>query len=674
MRRSASSPEQMPQSSIVGRRAARRRVRLRVSLTINGGEVGGFTRNLSAAGFYALITATDLSSSEISEMPSAGTRVETRIVLDDGDLVRAGGQVAWVDSNDRDVDGRPVLGLGIQLELSDARMAARLKAFVAEFRYTVMWVADDLQSETLVERTLGSEYRILSLSSTADALATFGLAEIAVVVVGAGLTDAPARFLLSVSSAFPRSHAVRLVASGVRHAEDVRELVNRAHVFHVFDTPLTARELLTAVHEAVDSYAVAVENERLSAELDRAKKDLVRENAYLRRRMVGAQGFEAITGKSPRLHEVLDQLERIRRSDTTVHIEGESGTGKELVARALHAGGLRAERPYAILSCAGMTETLSQSTLFGHRKGAFTGADRDHRGVFLEADGGTLFLDEIAELSPHTQAALLRALQEGEIMPVGANKALQVDVRVISASHKNLLEEVRTGRFREDLYFRLVVITVTLPPLRERTGDVALLAGHFLDRSCERHEKEVPGFTPETMLALEAYAWPGNVRELANEIERLVVLADPGQKVSVEMLSPRLMQETSRAPGRGSGQEQGRTAMVRDVTGGRYDDAIAEVERALIRDALSASGGSLTRAAERLGIERSRLGKLRKRLQICAQIGSAEKSEAWGDGNNGPGVREKSPHSNVLISRSDTPEHGERGNSSRPMKRVSKKE
>ncbi len=316
---------------------------------------------------------------------------------------------------------------------------------------------------------------------------------------------------------------------------------------------------------------------------------------------------------------MVDQLERVRRSDATVHVHGETGTGKELVARALHSGGPRKHAPFVAQNCAGLSESLLQSLLFGHKKGAFTGADKDFQGVFQQADRGTLFLDEVAELSATVQAALLRALQSGEITPVGARAPVKVDVRVISATHKDLREEVRGGRFREDLYFRLVVIPIRLPSLRERSGDIPLLAMHFLDLHCELKGKNIRGFSGDAMRALERYPWPGNVRELENEIERLVVLTDDQQKVPLELLSPHLRQGAGPAAAPTPPAEADGFVV---PAGLDYDRAVASLERALVEEALRQAGGNVSQAARALGMERSRLAKLRDRLGLSAEPSS----------------------------------------------------
>jgi two-component system response regulator HydG len=392
----------------------------------------------------------------------------------------------------------------------------------------------------------------------------------------------------------------------------VSELLDLGRVFGALGKPLQDDVVEQLVHRSAALHELMVENQRLGVELERSNERLKHENAYLRRRLMGTAGFEGIIGSSTPLRRMLGEIERVRRTDATVHLHGETGTGKELVARALHAGGPRADGPFIAQNCGGIPEGLLQSVLFGHVKGAFTGADRTQPGVFQEANGGTLFLDEVAELSPAVQASLLRALQEREVMPVGSARAVKVDVRFVSASHKDLREEVRAGRFREDLFYRLMVVPIDLPPLRERKGDIALLAEHALDLLCTRHGKNLRGLSAEAIRVLEGYAWPGNVRELENAIERAVVMAGDGAVVGPELLSALLRDAaaTVAAPP----NAEGAGVFVSFET--PYDEAMGRVERALVGRALALVGENLTHAARRLGIKRTRLFKIRARLKL----------------------------------------------------------
>lgn len=272
--------------------------------------------------------------------------------------------------------------------------------------------------------------------------------------------------------------------------------------------------------------AIAIENAQLY-------ESLREENRRLRTEVQRIHGFSEIIGQSPKMREVFDVMTRVLDSDATVLIEGESGTGKELVARAIHYNGQRKDKPFMALFCGSLPDSLLESELFGHKKGAFTGAISDKRGLFETADGGTFFLDEIGDLGLHIQTKLLRVLQEGEIRRVGENQIRKVDVRIISATNTNLSDLVKQGKIREDLYYRLHTINIKMPPLRERKEDILLLAHHFLDKYATKKKDEIKGFDKKAIQALTSYAWPGNVRELENTIERAVVLAK-GEFITAE--------------------------------------------------------------------------------------------------------------------------------------------
>ncbi len=247
--------------------------------------------------------------------------------------------------------------------------------------------------------------------------------------------------------------------------------------------------------------------------------------------------FPDIVGQSAPMLEVFELILKVAPTDATVLIQGESGTGKELVARAIHDHSRRKRGAYVAENCAALPETLLESELFGHTRGAFTGADRNRKGRFAAADKGTLFLDEVGDMSPALQKKLLRALQEGEIRPVGASKTIHVDVRFLSASNKDLAQLVSENRFREDLYYRLSPVRLKLPPLRERGDDVGILVDHFAEHIATQLGVPAPGFTKEAKEALCKYSWPGNVRELQNELQRALALADPGREVDLPGLS-----------------------------------------------------------------------------------------------------------------------------------------
>jgi two-component system response regulator AtoC len=275
--------------------------------------------------------------------------------------------------------------------------------------------------------------------------------------------------------------------------------------------PFKPDEVLLTLKKAEERESLKRENRRLKARIEEIEKDFA---------------FGDMVGRSPGMSAVFELSRKAARYSTTVLILGESGTGKELIARGIHHEGERAGKPLVPVNCGGIPETLLESELFGYKKGAFTGADRNKKGLFQEAEGGTIFLDEIGELPLALQVKLLRVLQENEVRPVGEARATRVDVRVIAATAKRLDEEVRAGRFREDLYYRLNVLTISLPPLRQRPEDVPYLCRHFLERFNRKLGKEVAAIGPAAMARLLEYDWPGNVRELENAIERAVLLAE----------------------------------------------------------------------------------------------------------------------------------------------------
>jgi two-component system response regulator AtoC len=303
--------------------------------------------------------------------------------------------------------------------------------------------------------------------------------------------------------------------------------------------------------------------------------------------------IEDIVGKSPIVLEVYKLVARVAGSTATVLVTGESGTGKELVARAIHTHSPRARAAFVPVNCTALTESLLESELFGHARGAFTGAIGAKRGLFEMANGGTMFLDEIGDMGPKMQAQLLRTLQDGEVRPVGGSESIRVDVRIVCATNKDLEEEVKAGRFREDLYFRINVVTVRLPPLRERREDIPILVGHFLAKLARRERREQAALSPEALRLLTAYSWPGNVRELENAIDRAVAVAK-GNVILPSDLPPEVGGAGPVVSGDGSGIIEDRPTL-------------AELERRYIALLLHESGGNKKKAAERLGIDRRTL-------------------------------------------------------------------
>lgn len=305
--------------------------------------------------------------------------------------------------------------------------------------------------------------------------------------------------------------------------------------------------------------------------------------------------FEGMIGATPEMREIFEDVATVADSDSTVLIEGENGTGKELVARALHRRSNRSDHEFVALNCAALPPELIESELFGHKKGAFSGAHRDRKGLCVEADRGTLFLDEIGDMEQSLQSKLLRFLQDGEFTPVGANQSRSVDVRVICATNQDLGAMVEEGGFRKDLYFRVNVVQVAIPPLRERRRDIPLLINHFLHQSASQHGREPPELTRACRERLKSHDWPGNVRELKNEIDRLVIMAAGDDEIGVDDLSPRLD---------GEGEDERLPASFDGLT---IPEATERIERKMILDGLLETGWNKTRTAEKLGISRRNL-------------------------------------------------------------------
>ena len=348
-----------------------------------------------------------------------------------------------------------------------------------------------------------------------------------------------------------------------------------------FEKPLDPAELLHIVNQAARMRLLEIENRRLRDELSRSP------------------GFAHLLGSSRTLERVLKQARSVAQTSATVLLTGENGTGKEMLARAIHQESPRASGPFVGVSCAALPETLIESELFGHERGAFTSAIQSRKGRFELANGGTLFLDEVGELSAAVQVKLLRVLQEREFERVGGTRTLTVDIRLIAASNRDLENEVKEGRFRQDLFFRLNVVPLLLPPLRERHEDIPLLAAHFATKLAEKHGQPTPELAPELIEVLQEYEWPGNVRELENLMERLVVLSN-GPTLGTEFVPEKMLRAL---PG----------VSVTDES--TLEGAVAALKKKMIINALQTEGNKVA-AARKLGISRSYLHRLINEFDI----------------------------------------------------------
>jgi len=459
---------------------------------------------------------------------------------------------------------------------------------------TVLIVDDEPRVLDALEAILAAEFRVLRAGHGAEALERLAAEpDVAVIVTDHRMPGMTGVELLRQSQE-RTPDAVRIVLTAYTDVDSLMEAINTGRIYHFVPKPWDPNELLLVVRRAAERWRLARENVRLRDELELAYNTLRREAAAAREHPAS---FEALIGADTGLHGAVALARKVLDGDTTVLLLGETGTGKELFAHLIHANGPRGTKPFVAQSCGALPDTLLESELFGHARGAFTGATGERKGLFEEADRGTIFLDEVGETSPAMQLRLLRVLQEGEVRRVGGAATRQVDVRVIAATNADLEAEVAAGRFRRDLYYRLNVFPIQLPPLRERAEDVPALAEHFLRQACRHARRAVPSVGPEALRLLRAYPWPGNVRELENELERAVALADDGRPLGPAQLSERI--SAGAAP----------TPAVRTL-----NEAVEALKRRMIEDALRECG-SKTRAAEQLGLTRQSLQQMLRRRQ-----------------------------------------------------------
>ncbi len=460
-------------------------------------------------------------------------------------------------------------------------------------RPTVLVVDDEPDILKLLEYTLKEEYEVLTAEGGMRGLEILRERDVALILADQRMPGMSGSEFLE-RSLLIRPKAVRMVLTGYTDINYAIEAINQGKVYLYLTKPWEDSDLRLKVKHAVQVHVLEQANEQLAGELRRLTAQLLRENVELKREVEGRYTFDNIVGRSPAMQRTFDLLTRVIDSPTTVLITGETGTGKELIARAIHYNSPRRSKLFVAQNCAALVENLLESELFGHRKGAFTGAVEDKKGLFEVADGGTILLDEVGDMPPALQASLLRVLQDGEIKRVGDTAARSVDVRVISATNKNLEQAVQEGKFREDLFYRLHVFPIRIPALRERKEDTPLLVDHFLKKYALRANKGVRGITPAALDLLVAYDFPGNVRELENEIERAVALVSSGSPVTPDLLSEKIT-----APRR---REAAAAHSVSDASVGALRERLQAFERAVIRQELERHGWNRTQTAKTLGI------------------------------------------------------------------------
>jgi len=447
-------------------------------------------------------------------------------------------------------------------------------------------LVDDEQPirEALLLLLKNADYRISGCGSGQEAIQHLESEQYDIVVTDLFLPDVNGIDILKKAKELSPTIEVILITGHASAETAVRAMKEGA--FDYITKPLNIEELRVIITKAIE------------------KQQILSENISLKKQLRDKYEFSNIIGSSPAMQKVFSRITKVIKTDSTVLVLGESGTGKELIAKAIHSNGPRRDKPFIAVHCGAIPENLLESELFGHTKGAFTGAIRDKMGKFEAAHHGTIFLDEIATLPMHLQIKLLRVLQEQEVERIGSNKQIKLDVRIISATNVNLEEEVKKGTFRDDLFYRLNVIPVTLPPLRERVEDILPLVRHFLAKYCKEMGRHHMNIAKEALIALEVYAWPGNVRELENVVERTVALTE-GDQITLSDLPSNITRSYNE-------QEELPTRVTsRGVDLGKV---LTDIEQKMISDALSLSDGVKARAAALLKMNRTTLVEKMRRL------------------------------------------------------------
>ena len=467
--------------------------------------------------------------------------------------------------------------------------------------YKILTVDDEEEILEVVDITLSEDYHVLKAHNAQEALTILQKEEVDLIIADQRMPGMTGIEFLEKSVAYnPR--IIKILLTGYTDTKDLINAINQGRVYKYVTKPFKPDELKLIVKRALEHYETERENEKLYQELQKSHKNLERDYVQLQREITRREISTQIIGTSPAIQKIFDDIDRISSSDITVLINGETGTGKELIARAIHKSSPRKDKKFVVQDCGSIPDSLLESELFGHKKGAFTGAVSDKRGLLEIADGGTIFLDEIGETSPSMQVRLLRFLQEGEIRPVGCETIRKVEVRVISATHRNLLHEIERGTFRSDLYYRISTYPISVPPLRLRREDVPLIAAHFLTSYNKKNPSQHKRLSREAINLLLMYDFPGNVRELENEIERAATMATGSDLILPAHLSDRIKDA------RNNHSDLEESLLHKR---GKLVEMVEELEKRAIDSSLNRHRGNKTKAAKELGV--SRLG-LRKKM------------------------------------------------------------
>ena len=457
---------------------------------------------------------------------------------------------------------------------------------------TVLVVDDEVRSIEAIQRVLSDEFEVIGARNAKEAEEVLEGEMVQVILCDQRMPgESGVEFLKRVRELWPDT--IRIIISGYTDSTDIIEGVNNAGIYQYITKPWSPDKLIDCVRESANLWRLQHEVADMRIEVKPAS-DVLKKVISDRRRDQGQSfGFDRIIHRSDSpLVGSIALARRVARYDVSVLVTGASGTGKELLARAIHQESARADKTFVVENCGALPDELLESELFGCKKGAYTGAYQDRIGLFELADSGTIFLDEIGETSPAFQVKLLRVLQEGEIRPLGAQRPRKVNVRVISATNRDLLAEVAAGRFRRDLYYRLAAFPIHMPALKDRIEDIPAIAARMLTQINQSFNRQVAGFHPRTLDLMTAYGWPGNVRELHNEIQRMTVLSDGNNPLPPELLSPAILHGHVHA------------AEVNDSAPRQLKDMVADIERAAIEASLGRHDGNISRTAEELGLSR----------------------------------------------------------------------
>ena len=472
---------------------------------------------------------------------------------------------------------------------------------------TILIVDDEQHILNSINRTLRHDYNVILSLDGKSALQVLREQKVSAILADQrmpGLTGS--EFFREAIKIQPDT--TRVLLTGYADIEAVIQAINGGQIFYYIEKPWEPDDLKLIITRAVERYQLIKKNKELLHELEIVNQQLSNENLVLKRDVEQKYNFSNIIGESKAMRDVYDLMRKVIPTDTTVYISGETGTGKELIARAIHYNGPRKDNIFAAQNCAALPDTLLESALFGHKKGAFTDASSDKKGLFEVADGGTVFLDELSDTSPALQQRLLRVIQEGEFQPVGSNKTIKVNVRILSATNRDLLHLVQQGKFREDLFYRVNVFPIHIPPLRERIDDIPLLSSFFLNKYMVQAGKEIDGFSDDALQYLLSNKYPGNVRELENIIQRAVILSGNEQTLSINHLQT---EWNGKQPTIGV-----ITDFQSDINSSSLPKLVEEFEKKYILHSLESNQGNISKTATDLGLSRAGLYKKLKRYNL----------------------------------------------------------